>query len=189
MWKTTGKWHFISQLKFWQSWTKVLGQIYICGAFWHKFIYTCSATPPPTMLDICTRYFSRQTEFQHCIGGRGGKQRILKCITGLCLKLRFKNTENQRNYASVPRNFVHHCRMTPFPFQLFRVNKPEAVFYFHLSAILILQMQFMKLRMTIYRRKKLTHLIYYADTHERGHAGLADTFDQIFWNSEDFYGF
>ena len=33
-----------------QSWTKVLGQIYICGAFSHapnKFIYTCSAPPPP----------------------------------------------------------------------------------------------------------------------------------------------
>ena len=41
-------------------------------------------------------------------------------------------------------------------------------------------MQFMELRMTIYRKKKLTHLIYYADTHEKGHAGLADTFDQIF---------
>ena len=39
---------------------------YICGAFSHaqnKFIYTCSSPPPPrpppTMLDTCTRYFSR----------------------------------------------------------------------------------------------------------------------------------
>ena len=54
------------------SWTKVLGQIYICGAFSHapnKFIYTCSAHPPPTMLDTCTRYFSRG--FNFVLGGWG----------------------------------------------------------------------------------------------------------------------
>ena len=40
-----------------QSWTKVLGQIYICGAFSHEFIYTCSAppsTPPPPLLRCWT---------------------------------------------------------------------------------------------------------------------------------------
>ena len=33
--------------------------------------------------------------------------------------------------------------------------------------------------------------LYYADTHKKEQAGLADTFDQIFGNSdhEDFYGF
>ena len=70
-----------------QSWTKVLGQIYICGAFSHppnKFMYTCSAPPlppPPTMLDTCTRYFSRVSTLYW--GVRGWKQRILKRITVL----------------------------------------------------------------------------------------------------------
>jgi len=34
-WKTTEEWHSISQLKFRQSWTKVLGQICIFGTFAH----------------------------------------------------------------------------------------------------------------------------------------------------------
>ena len=69
-----------------QSWTKVLGQIYICGAFTHapnKFIYTCSSPPPlspPTMLDTCTSYFSKVSTLYW---GREGRQHILKRITVL----------------------------------------------------------------------------------------------------------
>ena len=53
-----------------QSWTKVLGQIYICGAFSHapnKFIYTCSAPRP--LLQCWKRVHAISPEFQHCIGG------------------------------------------------------------------------------------------------------------------------
>ena len=107
---------FSSDLKL-QSWTKVLGQIYICGAFSHapnKFIYTCSAPPPPHLLQCWTRVHAISPEFQHCFGGWGWggereKQRILKRITVFLLRLRSKNTKNECNYTSVPRNFVHHC--------------------------------------------------------------------------------
>ena len=75
-----------------QSWTKVLGQIYIWGAFSHaphKLIYTCSAPPPPPppLLQCWTRVHAISLKFQHCIGGGGGggeEQRILKFL--------FKNT-------------------------------------------------------------------------------------------------
>ena len=93
-----------------QSWTKVLGQIDICSAFSHtpnKFIYTCSA-PPPT-LQCWTRVHAISPEFQHCIGGWRGKATHFKTDNSAFLKLRFKNTENQCNYTSVPRNFIHHC--------------------------------------------------------------------------------
>ena len=56
-----------------------------------EFIYTCSAPPPP--IQYWTRVHAISPEIQHCIGV-GGKQRILKRITVLFLKLRFKNTEN-----------------------------------------------------------------------------------------------
>lgn len=55
-----------------QSWTKVLGQIYFCGAFFTraKQSHTNSPTPvqppphlTPTILDTCTRYFSRVSTF------------------------------------------------------------------------------------------------------------------------------
>ena len=73
-----------------------MGQTYICGAFSHapnKFIYTCSAPPPPPPLLQCwTRVHAISPEFQHCIGGGGRKQRILKRIRVLFLKFRFKNT-------------------------------------------------------------------------------------------------
>ena len=55
-------------------------------------LHLFSPTPPPKMLDTCTRYF---TLFG--LGGGGGgkeKQRILKQITVLFLTLRFKNTKN-----------------------------------------------------------------------------------------------
>ena len=53
-----------------QSWTKVLGQIYICGAFSHApnkqsransstLVQPLLQPPPSTMLDTCTRYFYR----------------------------------------------------------------------------------------------------------------------------------
>ena len=47
-----------------------------------EFIYIFSAAPPPpsTMLDMCTRYFSRGSTLY---GGKGGKQRILKRKTVL----------------------------------------------------------------------------------------------------------
>ena len=51
-----------------QSWTKVLGQTYICGAFSHapnKFIDTCSAPPPPPLLQCWTRVNAISPEFQH----------------------------------------------------------------------------------------------------------------------------
>ena len=62
-------------LPYLQSWTKVLGQIYICGAFLHvpnKFIYTCSTPPPPPLLQCWTRVHAISPECQHCIGGWGG---------------------------------------------------------------------------------------------------------------------
>ena len=64
-----------------QSWTKVLGQIYICGAFSHApnkqsransstLVQPLPPPPPPTMLDTCTRYFSRVSTLYW--GGGGG---------------------------------------------------------------------------------------------------------------------
>ena len=58
-----------------QSWRKVLGQTYIFGAFSHassKFIYTCSAPPPPPLLQCWTRVHAISPKFQHCIAGWGG---------------------------------------------------------------------------------------------------------------------
>ena len=46
--------------------------------------YTCSAPPlTPHPLQCWTRVHAISPEFQHCIGGRGGEQRILKRITVL----------------------------------------------------------------------------------------------------------
>ena len=47
--------------------------------------YTCSTPPlsPPTPVQCWTRVHAISPEFQHCIGGEGGKQRILKRITVL----------------------------------------------------------------------------------------------------------
>ena len=83
------------------SWTKVLGEIYICAAFSHapnKFMYTCSAAqcppPPPhlTMLDTCTRYFSRVSTLYW--GGGGGDKREATHFKTDNSVLRFKTTEN-----------------------------------------------------------------------------------------------
>ena len=73
-----------------QSWTKVLGQIYICGAFSNapnKQSRANSSTlgqllPPAPHLQCWTRVHVISPEFQHCIGG-GGEQRNLKRITVL----------------------------------------------------------------------------------------------------------
>ena len=71
---------FISQLKFRQSWTKVLGHIYICGAFSHAlnehpganlFTYVQPLPPPP--LQCWTRVHVISPEVQHCMGGGGGR--------------------------------------------------------------------------------------------------------------------
>ena len=76
-----------------QSWTKVLGQIYISGAFSdapNKQSRANSSTlgqllplsPPPIQCWTCAHVIP--PEFQHCIGGGGGiKQRNLKRITVL----------------------------------------------------------------------------------------------------------
>ena len=59
-----------------------------------EFIYVCSAPPPPpsTMLDTCTRYFSRGSTL--FILGGGGKATHFETENSAFLKLRFKNTEN-----------------------------------------------------------------------------------------------
>ena len=75
---------------------KSLGQIHICGAFSqapNKFIYTCSAPPPPPY-NVEHVYTLFLQSFNVVLGGGGGEQRILKRITVLFLKFRFKNTEN-----------------------------------------------------------------------------------------------
>ena len=80
-----------------QSWTKVLGQIYICGALSHasnKFIYTCSASPPPSLLQCWTRVHAISPECQHCIGGWGEEATQSKTDNSAFLKFRFKNTGN-----------------------------------------------------------------------------------------------
>ena len=59
----------------------------------HLHLFSPSPSPLPTMLDTCTRYFSRVSTFYWGGGGGGGrKQRILKRIRVLFLKFRFKNT-------------------------------------------------------------------------------------------------
>ena len=65
-----------------QSWTKVLGQIYICGVFSHvpneqpgansfTYVQPLPSLPPSTMLDTCTRYFSRGSTLYVGGGGEG----------------------------------------------------------------------------------------------------------------------
>ena len=79
-----------------QSWTKVLGLIYICGAFSNAPYKQSRANssplgqplPPRPHLQCWTRVQVISSEFQHCMGGRGGgggrvKQRNLKRITVL----------------------------------------------------------------------------------------------------------
>ena len=78
-----------------QSWTKVLGQICICGVFSHapneqpganSSTYVLPLPRPP--LQCWTRVRAISLEVQHCMegaggGGGGGKQRILKRKTVL----------------------------------------------------------------------------------------------------------
>ena len=88
---------------FLQSWTKVLGQIYICGVFSHvpneqpganSSTYVQPLPPlPSTMLDMCTRYFSRGSTLYGGGGGRG-KAMHFETENSAFLKLRFKHTEN-----------------------------------------------------------------------------------------------
>ena len=56
----------------------------------HLHLFSPSPSPPPTMLDTCTRYFSRVSTLYW--GGGGRKQRILKRIRVFFFKFRFKNT-------------------------------------------------------------------------------------------------
>ena len=50
--------------------------------------------PPPPHLQCWKRVHAISLNVQHCTGGEGGKQRILKRKTVLFLKLCFKHTEN-----------------------------------------------------------------------------------------------
>ena len=72
----------------------------------HVHLFSPSPLSHPTMLDTCTRYFSRVSTLYW--GVEGGATHF-KTDNSAFLKLRFKNTENWCNYTSVPRNFVHHC--------------------------------------------------------------------------------
>ena len=77
-----------------QSWTKVLGQIYICCAFSHATLIQ-PPPPPPTPLQCWTRVHATSPEFKHCIGGEGGGEAThFETKNSAFLKLRFKNTEN-----------------------------------------------------------------------------------------------
>ena len=74
--------------------------MYICGFFTRakrtarrEFIYIFSAAPPPPP-PLYNVGHVHTLEVQHCMGGKGGKQRILKRKTVLFLKLRFKHTQN-----------------------------------------------------------------------------------------------
>ena len=90
---------------FLQSWTKSLGTNLHLWRFFKRakqtvtreFIYTWSAppppSPPPTMLDTCTRYFSRVSTLYGGAGG-GGEVTQFKTDNSAFLKLRFENTEN-----------------------------------------------------------------------------------------------
>ena len=96
MYKSTLRWALTNSksLKL-QSWTKVLGQIYICGAFSNspnKQSHANSSTlgqplppqSPPPHLQCWTRVHVIFPVLRHCMGGGGGvKQRNLKRITVL----------------------------------------------------------------------------------------------------------
>ena len=51
-------------------------------------------SPPPTMLDTCTRYFSRVSTLYGGGGGGGGKVTQFKTDNSAFFKHRFENTEN-----------------------------------------------------------------------------------------------
>ena len=76
-----------------QSWTKFLGQIYICGAFSHHTLVQ-PLPPPPPPLQCWKRVHAISPEFQHCTGGRGEEATHFETDNSALLKLRFKNTEN-----------------------------------------------------------------------------------------------
>ena len=105
-----------------QSWTKALGQIYICGALSHapneqpgnnSSTYVQPPPPPPLYyvghvytlflqrfikIIINKVQFSLSSEVQHCMGrgggGRGGIATHFETENSAFLKLRFKHTEN-----------------------------------------------------------------------------------------------
>ena len=85
-----------------QSWTKVLGQNYICvkkrqtnhHARIHLHLALGQPLPPAPHRQCWTRVHIISPELQHCMGGGGGKG----------------GKETQfKTHASVPRNFAHHC--------------------------------------------------------------------------------
>ena len=74
---------------------KSLGTNLHLGGFFTraKQVHLHSFSPSPSpLLQPWTRVQAISPEFQHCIGGWGRKQRILKRIRVLFLKFRFKNT-------------------------------------------------------------------------------------------------
>ena len=79
-----------------------------------EFIYTWSAPPPqPPTYNVGHVYTLFLQSFNIVWGGGGrGEQRNLKTDNSAFLKLRVENTENYRNYSSLPRNFFHHFRLT-----------------------------------------------------------------------------
>ena len=85
-------------LPYLQSWTKVLGQIYICGAFLHvpnKFIYTCSTPPPPPPSYNVGHVFTLFLQSVNIVLGVGGEEAThFKMDNSAFLKFRFKNTGN-----------------------------------------------------------------------------------------------
>ena len=95
-----------------QSWTKVLGQIYICGAFSqapNKFIYTFSAPPPN--YNVGHVYMLFLQNFNIVLGERGEAAHF-KTENSAFLKLRLKTPKiNAITHSSVARNFLHHCNL------------------------------------------------------------------------------
>ena len=61
--------HLTGELR---SWTKVLGQTYICGAFHTRQTNSSTLVQPlplPPLLQCWTRVHAISPKFQHCIGG------------------------------------------------------------------------------------------------------------------------
>ena len=71
-----------------QSWTKVLGQIYICGAFFHATL----VQPFPTPYNVRHVYTLFLQNFNIVLGG-GGEATHFETNNNAFLKLRFKNNE------------------------------------------------------------------------------------------------
>ena len=86
-----------NHLKMLQSWTKVLGQIYIWALFHTRQTNSSTLVQPlplPPFYNVGHVYKLFLQSFNIVLGGGGRKQRILKRIRVLFLKFRLKNTGN-----------------------------------------------------------------------------------------------